>query len=173
MIREEDIQDITEVTLDQEYLDISGMDQVDHKNNKAGVFTTPDGKTHEMILNDPHAIALADSVKVDSIFQFDTQLAQCVKHDSLINTKEGLKKISDLDPKLDKICYLAKGGEVKVTEKYVVKKSGVKPIKKITLENGKVLYVTKEHKILTDEGYQYAQNLKVGDLIVQVKEDNS
>jgi thymidylate synthase (FAD) len=44
-------------------------------------------------------------------------------------------------------------------------KTGVKPVFRLTLENGKVLEATREHKFLTQQGFIELKELKVGDFV--------
>jgi intein/homing endonuclease len=87
---------------------------------------------------------------------------QCCWSHSKINTEAGLKPIKDLDPESDHIKCLGNNSEIITTNKYKVVNSGHKKLLKITLVNGKVLYVTKDHKILTENGYVAAGELTCG-----------
>lgn len=55
---------------------MSGWDDIDPSQGKAGHFYDTKGNKHYIDINDPYALALANEQKTDSIFQFDTPLAK-------------------------------------------------------------------------------------------------
>jgi hypothetical protein len=89
---------------------------------------------------------------------------QCCWSHSKILTERGLIEIKDLEQdRMPAITCLDNKGQVKQTTKYTVVSSGHKPLLKIKLKDGREIYVTKEHKILTkDQGYVEAANLRAG-----------
>lgn len=54
----------------------SGWDDIDPELNRAGHFFDVHGNKHYISLNDEYAIKLANELKTDGIFQFDTELAK-------------------------------------------------------------------------------------------------
>jgi hypothetical protein len=128
-----------------------------------------DGKKHYISLDDKYALSLANLQKTDGVFQFDTDLAKCCKFDSLIDTDCGKIRINSLDPEHHKIEYLADDNTIKYTDNYVVVKSDMKKIFKITLEDGSVLNLSEDHRVLTNRGYVRVKELSEDDEIVESK----
>ena len=164
-----------------------GWDDIDPTQNRAGHYFDGNGKKCYIDLNDKDALRLANEQKTDGVFQFDTKLAtsflaygvrnfndlmlinamghpgpmQCCWSYSNISTDAGYTKIKNLDPCKNKIKCLTNDGNIKYTNNYKVLNSGKKKILKITLEDGREIFVTKDHKILTaDNTYVEAGNLK-------------
>lgn len=128
-----------------------------------------DGKKHYISLDDKYALSLANLQKTDGVFQFDTDLAKCCKFDSLIDTDCGKIRIDSLNPEHHKIEYLADDNTIKYTDNYVVVKSDVKKIFKITLEDGSILNLSEDHRVLTNRGYIRVKELSEDDEIVESK----
>lgn len=85
---------------------------------------------------------------------------QCVRTDSLVNSENGYVQIKDLNG--EKILALSNVGEPVFTDKYKVFESGKKRIMKIRTESGKEIFVSPDHKILTENGYVRAAELRQG-----------
>lgn len=128
-----------------------------------------DGKKHYISLDDERAISLANLQQTDGVFQFDTDLAKCVRHDSEIDTDCGYVKISNLSPKLHQIKYLANDNTIKYTNDYDVVCSGYKETHRIELEDGSVLNLTEDHRVLTHRGYVRVKDLLIDDEIIESK----
>ncbi len=170
---------------------MSGWDDVSPAENRAGHFYDADGNKHYIDLNDPHALLLANELKVDGIFQFDSSLAkstlangvrnfedlmllnamghpgpmECVRHDSKINTKLGKVAIKDLSC-TDEICYMSETG-LKTTSNYQVFGPEVKDILEITLADGTVHNVGLNHRFATKRGYVLASELTEEDEVLR------
>ena len=86
MIKIDDIISI-EIVDDQPSMD--GWEDVDPSKAKAGHFIDPHGIEHEISLEDPHALGLANASLTDGVFQFDTALAKQI-------LQNGVKRFEDL-----------------------------------------------------------------------------
>ncbi|MBZ4663793.1 MAG: hypothetical protein JG776_1508 [Caloramator sp.] len=110
----------------------------------------------------------------------------CLHKDTLIATKYGLKKISELyQENIDKEVeiltdnrVLNEGFGVKVRSAKIVK-TGIRKTLRIELSNGQNLILTPEHKVMTLNGWKMAKDLSVEDEVfvqsgegVFVKEDS-
>ena len=162
----------------------------------AGFEILPDGTKNKILFNDDIAIKMADDIKTEAVFQFDTHVAKsvlangvtnfhdlvaytalarpgpmdCIAEGQLINTKNGYIKIEKLNG--EEIEYNSENG-LKNTNKYRVFYSGRKKIYKIKLKNGKVIKCSGDHQIMTKQGFCQVKNLKIGDLVyVKIKNDN-
>lgn len=71
----------------------------------------------------------------------------CLPKDHLVNTSNGKKEISKLDPSIDKIEYLNSKQEIKTTNNFKLINTGTQIVYKITLEDGKILRATENHVI--------------------------
>lgn len=67
---------------------MSGWDDINPAESRAGHFYDPDGNKHYIDLNDPHALALANDLKTDGIFQFDTDLAKQILSNGVRNFED-------------------------------------------------------------------------------------
>lgn len=63
----------------------SGWDDIDPEQNRAGHFFDANGNKHYIQLNDEYAIRLANDLKTDGIFQFDTDLAKKILSNGVRN----------------------------------------------------------------------------------------
>jgi len=63
---------------DIEYANMSGWDDIDPTQGRAGHFYDADGQKREILLNDEWALKLANEQKTDAVFQFDTDLAKSI-----------------------------------------------------------------------------------------------
>lgn len=149
---------------------MDGWEYNDPLQGHAGWYIDGSGNKQFVDINDQYALRLANDQKTDGIFQFDTDLAKCVRYDSKISLKDGVKRIDSLNPAKDHIKYLSSEGP-KYTNNYEVKKSGVKPLKKISLDNGVIMFLTGEHRVLTKNGYMAVDELKVGDEIIEINDN--
>jgi DNA polymerase III alpha subunit len=66
------------------------FDDMDPKNDRAGWVIYSDGKREKILLNDKKALEKADKVKMESIFQFDTDFAKSIVE------KGGVQSFTDL-----------------------------------------------------------------------------
>lgn len=147
---------------------MSGWDDIDPIKRRAGHYFDGNGKKHYINLDDAAALGLANEQKTDGVFQFDTDLAKCVCHDSKILLEDGsCKTIDQLDPTTDSIVYLAKNGSSS-TNNYKVVKSGVKKVKRIVMDDGRILRLTDDHRVLTTSGYKMVKNLGIDDEIIEI-----
>ncbi len=138
--------------------------------------------------NDPKALRMADKGDLIGVFQFDSAGIRslvkrggvtsfddlvaynslfrpgpmgCIKIGTLIKTIDGLVPIEQLKTWQDYICYLDPQGEIKSTKKYFVTNSGKKKMLKITTKSGKIIFVSHDHRFLTqDHGYLPAENIR-------------
>jgi len=95
--------------------------------------------------------AVGDTVaKYEILESIDTDTAYdvnfCLKHDTLIQTNNGNKKISDLDDNNDKIVSWNFKINKRIKTKFIKRKPEIKKTFKIQLENGTFVEATKEHK---------------------------
>ncbi|GFR34590.1 ribonucleotide reductase N-terminal alpha domain-containing protein [Thermobrachium celere] len=110
----------------------------------------------------------------------------CLHKDTLISTKEGLKKISELyseygDKEVEILTdnrVLNEGIGVKLRSAKIIK-TGIRRTLRIELSNGQYLILTPEHKVMTVDGWKMAKDLSVEDEVliqsgegVLVKEDS-
>jgi DNA polymerase-3 subunit alpha len=154
----------------------------------AGHQILPDGTKIPILFNDEKAIKMADEIKTEAVFQFDTPVAKgvlangvtsfhdlvtytalarpgpmdCIPMGELINTENGYVKIEKLNG--EKIQYNSKNG-VKNTNNYKVFYSGKKKIFKIKLKNGKIIKCSGEHRIMTEYGFKQVKNIKEGEFV--------
>lgn len=149
---------------------MEGWDDIDPDTRRAGHYYDQNGNKTSISLDDPHALELANQQKTDGVFQFDTDLAKCVSYDSKITMADGTtKQIRYLDPTKDSIIYLSTNGP-KATNNYEVKVSGTKKVKKITMDDGRVMRLTDEHRVLTPTGYKMVADLEPGDEIIEIND---
>lgn len=66
------------------------FDDIDPLEDRAGWVYYPDGTIDKILLNDPEALEKADKIKLESIFQFDTDFAKSIVE------KGGVKTFNDL-----------------------------------------------------------------------------
>jgi DNA polymerase-3 subunit alpha len=145
--------------------------------------------------NDPKALAMADKGDLKGIFQFDKDTVrtmarrggvtrfedliaytslnrpgpmQCVKESTNVSTSVGQSPIEKLEPGHDEIAYLGGDGMLKHTKRYFVTKTKKKSLLKITTRSGKVLYVSPDHRILTESGYIRADNLEKSQKVASI-----
>lgn len=67
---------------------MSGWDDIDPTQNRAGHFYDADGNKHFIELNDEGALRLANEQKTDGIFQFDTDLAKSILTNGVRNFED-------------------------------------------------------------------------------------
>lgn len=145
---------------------MSGWDDINPLERRAGHFFDGSGNKRVIDLDDPHVLKLANEQKTDGVFQFDTDLSKCCAYDSKIVTEAGLKLISCLEPNVDAIQYLSNSGP-SYTNNYRVVCSGKKMVYKVKIDDGRVLRLTAEHRVLTANGYKMVEELEIGDEIVE------
>lgn len=171
------------------HLAMDGWDDIDPELGTAGHFFDNNGEKHFVYLNDPDAIEYANDIKVDAIFQFDTDLAksilangvksfndlllynamghpgpmQCVRSDSKINTIAGKVPINELCGQ--EIMYAAQNG-VKFTSNYEVFGPTEKDTLSLELDDGVVHNVSADHQFYTKRGYVRAEELNDNDEIL-------
>lgn len=93
----------------------------------------------------------------------------CLHPDTLIETVEGRVRIADIKQPVKVYTSLSDGslGVAQATSSWISKKNA--KVWKIKTRNGKEIKVTPDHKVLTHEhGWIEAQNLTLGDRIVQL-----
>lgn len=150
---------------------MDGMEYNNPRLRHAGYYFDGDGNKHFINMDDPAALRLANEQKTDGVFQFDTELAKCVAFDSKVLIEGGASKpIGELDPVQDAIVYLSSAG-AKFTNNYEVVRSGSKKVKRVMMDDGRVLRLTAEHRVLTTSGYKMVRDLEVGDEIVEIHND--
>jgi len=161
----------------------------------AGHQILPNGEKVPILFNDPDAIKMADQVRTEAVFQFDTFVAkkvlangvrnfhdlvaytalarpgpmECIPEGQLINVDTGYIKIEKLDN--EKIAYNSDNG-IKYTNKYRVFYSGKKKIYCLKLKNGKNIKCSGEHKIMTKYGFCKVRDLKEGNNVYVKRGDN-
>lgn len=88
--------------------------EMNPEDNLAGWEIMPDGTRNKILFNDPHALSLANDIKTESIFQFDTDLAK-----SIIQ-KGGVKSFNDL------VIYTSLGrpGPLPMVDVYIKRRDG-------------------------------------------------
>jgi len=64
---------------------MTGWDDIDPSENRAGHFFDENGVKHDISLNDKFALSLADEQKTDGVFQFDTDLAKSILANGVTN----------------------------------------------------------------------------------------
>lgn len=67
---------------------MSGWDDIDPTQDRAGHFFDKDGNKHYISLNDEHALELANLQKTDAVFQFDTDLAKSILANGVRNFED-------------------------------------------------------------------------------------
>lgn len=167
---------------------LEGFDVSDPNKDIAGYYIDQSGNRVDISLNDPGALSLANKLSLHTIFQFDTPLQfrvlsngvrsfndlliynsmghpgplQCCWSYSNISTENGRTYIKDLTN--EKIKYLSEDG-VKYTDKYRVIYSGKRRIFKIKLVDGRELFLTSDHRVLTENGYKLVRELTTNDKV--------
>lgn len=94
----------------------------------------------------------------------------CLTGDTVVNTVFGCKKIKDLVGKIGLVwSYNEKRKKKCIRPFFGVRRTKEnQPILKITLENGKVIKCTEDHKVLTDKGWVKAKYLTQSSKIVGI-----
>lgn len=82
----------------------------------------------------------------------------CLHSDQEIITDSGLKKISNIDTKQDKVAYW-KNNKIEYAYPKKVWESGQKQILEITLEDNSKIFCTKDHKFLFQDQWLTAESL--------------
>ena len=175
---------------DSEFKSFNGMEYNDPQARHAGYYYDGDGNKCFIDMDDRDVLELANMQMTDGVFQFDTSLSKtalahgvrsfedlmllsamnhpgpmaCVRIDSEINTEGGFKKIKDLSAS-DKILALSNDNRIISTDKYKLSQAENKKILKIKTKSGKEIFVSPDHKILTDNGYVRAGDLATGSKI--------
>lgn len=67
---------------------MSGWDDIDPTQSRAGHFFDANDDKHYIDLNDPHALRLANEQKTDGVFQFDTDLAKSILSNGVQNFED-------------------------------------------------------------------------------------
>lgn len=189
-----DINDIKSIDLVDDQPAMDGWDEVDPETGSIGYYTDPEGEVHNITLEDPKALGLANNSLTDGVFQFDTPLAkqilqngvkrfedllffsaaghpgpmQCCWSHSMVNTEKGYKLIKDLIPGVDRIACLSTEGDLIHTDLFKVVNSGNKKLIALRLSDGSDIRVSPDHKILTDEGYVRAEDITLKHKLISV-----
>lgn len=102
---------------------------------------------------------------------------KCCWSYSKINTEDGHRYIKDLVDDHRPIRCLTTKGNLKFTDDYVVVESGLKELLKVTLEDGRELHLTEDHKVgCRVDGlivYKALRDVRVGDDLVDIGEIQS
>ncbi len=146
---------------------MEGMLYNDPIKRHAGFFFDKDGEKHYIDLDDKDALLVANQQKTDGCFQFDTPLAKCCRFDSRIKVKGGEIEIKGLNQREHAIAYINDENVLQYTNNYLVMRSGSKEIIDVELEDGRVLHLTEDHRVLTKDGYKRIGECKGGDEILE------
>jgi DNA polymerase-3 subunit alpha len=95
------------------------------------------------------------------------QIKSCFSGDSLILTDNGYKTIHEIN-KNDAIAFIDKDGRPDFNYDYSCHFNGIKEIYKIETENGKVLELTEDHEVLTQNGYKKVKDLTERDNLYEI-----
>jgi DNA polymerase III alpha subunit len=76
------------ITDDEAPPSMSGWEDIDPTQNRAGHFFDRDGNKHYIDLNDKHALKFANELKTDAVFQFDTELAKSILSNGVRNFED-------------------------------------------------------------------------------------
>jgi len=98
------------------------------------------------------------SKEIDKLLE--KSMGYCVSSDTIIQTKNGYKKIKDLDINGDII--INKDGEFKINHLF---NNGIKKVSKLITVGNYEIECTKEHKILTQDGYKKLEDLEKDDVV--------
>ena len=120
-----------------------------------------------------------DIIREFGLYRWDEKVSEdrpikendhCLTGDTVVNTIFGGRKIKDLVGKFGLVwSYNEKRKKKCVRPFFGVRKTREnQPILKITLENGKVIKCTPDHKILTDKGWTKAKYLNQSSEIVDI-----
>ena len=96
---------------------------------------------------------------------------ECFPGNTDILTTDGIKQICDIT-KSDKVITLDNNGDLKVRKVKDVFRKKPESMVKVTLENGKHIYCTANHPILTERGYVNAGYLTNHDSVYCLREDD-
>lgn len=165
----------------------------------AGYFTDENGVEHMIKMDDAEAIKAADEIKMETVFQFETDVQKgvlsngvksfsdlqifnamghpgpilCMSGETLINTDAGYIRIDALDPARDQIQFVGSDKRIKTTKNYKVFKTGKQKTIRIKLSDGRTIRVTKTHKIFSSLGIKQAGDLKIEDKLYVQKRTNN
>jgi intein/homing endonuclease len=93
----------------------------------------------------------------------------CVYEESNVLTNRGFVKIKDLGEN-DKIAYLDKHGDMNLTKKYDLIKTGKKKLFTVRTKSGKEIIITMDHELFLKKDNDIEsvklKNIKVGDEIL-------
>lgn len=92
----------------------------------------------------------------------------CVAEDTLVGCGGYQKRICELDSAVDEISHLDADDNITETRDYVVVCSGIKECFKITLEDGREIEATADHRFLTQDGYKRLDELNELDHLISV-----
>ncbi|MFW6026772.1 MAG: LAGLIDADG family homing endonuclease, partial [Candidatus Woesearchaeota archaeon] len=99
----------------------------------------------------------------------------CFTEDTYLYTTEGIKQVSELKNKNDKISIEIDSRiseESKKTTKRGVFQTGVKDVYNLKTKEGYEIKLTLNHKVMTDNGWKKVKNLKKGEEIHIFKKEN-
>lgn len=147
-----------------------GLEYNDPEKRHAGFYYDANNEKHFIDMDDPSALAIANKQATDGVFQFDTDLAKCCRYDSEINIQGGSVPISELDPREHRISYVTDAGEIKHTSDFTVVCSGVKELLEVELQDGRILHLTRDHRVLTPSGYKRIGDMSIGEQIVEAED---
>lgn len=93
----------------------------------------------------------------------------CFTRATLIQTEDGEMTIDQIKLTKPKIAFVNGYGEIDYNESYDVVDNGKKEVFEIVLENGKILELTEDHEVLTNNGYKKVAELSATDCIVEIE----
>jgi len=89
---------------------------------------------------------------LDFVPKVSNMIRSCLPYYQNVDTLDGKKEISKLNPKVDKIAYVNSKGEKRFTNNYDVYKTGHKKVYEITLSDNTKIRATLDHKFFTNNG---------------------
>lgn len=163
----------------------------DIEDGVVGRYFDADGNVYDVSTDDKTVFDMINDLRLETIFQFDTAVQRdilsngvrnyrdlqiynamghpgpikCIGSQSRINTYNGLISILNLVPELHKITYVDVNNKTQHTNNYEVHKTGYKKLLKIKTKAGRILYLTSDHIVFTNNGMIEAGNLEIGSKI--------
>lgn len=160
----------------------------DRDKNILGTYADKDGNEHYIMMDDPEVFTMLNELRTETVFQFETDVQrgilsngvrdyydllifnamghpgpmQCIRSHSKVNTDKGKIEIEKLDRNQHAIEYLDVNGNFLATCRYMIIKTGRRRIMRVKLKDGRSIDLTPDHKILTNNGYVEAKDLKNG-----------